>query len=543
MPFIRVQKLEKDERGRIVRGSAGLIDAVYVKGQKHHSRQSRREALGAVLWLADDRRSGIFLSPSRGLVAYDADRDEFTDADPGDERVKSYAGRHKVLRAPETHAVFGDVWWRLEGLRTTGLLPLLKETAGGSAQRYERLLCHTLWGTLRDGSHISCGDFTARSVTGTLLREVPAGTLDGDTAHYEFMGADHAKETFFINFVKLMKSRFPGFGDGCYVDSTPLPSDIENNPCNALSCHGTGSCSVQTRLAVVQDSVTGLPVWYSLITGNVLDFSTLSEIADDVYETLGVTLSSAVLDAGYVCAEVIKAFCGTDGKRLIARMPAKKGYPHRELWSKNREQLARGRNAFVRDGHSYHAVARDIKLFGCDVRACVYIDDTNADRLFAEWLGSEEGAASFADMKPSQKDWEAVRRGYFVLLSGMKLPPPVMLEFYFSRMSVESLFKDAKRLGMLPLRKWSAVTVKGKILQDMIDTIAVLLQRKSRIRNKELSETAIIGKLQSLICRCGSENISVDRPNRQVKSIFAGSGYKLPLTMSVSSVRKNLLLV
>lgn len=118
-----------------------------------------------------------------------------------------------------------------------------------------------------------------------------------------------------------------------------------------------------------------------------------------------------------------------------------------------------------------------------------------------------------------------------------------MLEFYFSRMSVESLFKDAKRLGMLPLRKWSAVTVKGKILQDMIDTIAVLLQRKSRIRNKELSETAIIGKLQSLICRCGSENISVDRPNRQVKSIFAGSGYKLPLTMSVSSVGKNLLLV
>ena len=33
MPFIRVQNLKKDEQGRIVRGSAGLIDAVYVKGQ------------------------------------------------------------------------------------------------------------------------------------------------------------------------------------------------------------------------------------------------------------------------------------------------------------------------------------------------------------------------------------------------------------------------------------------------------------------------------------------------------------------------------
>ena len=31
MPFIRVHNLKKDEQGRIVRGSAGLIDAVYVK--------------------------------------------------------------------------------------------------------------------------------------------------------------------------------------------------------------------------------------------------------------------------------------------------------------------------------------------------------------------------------------------------------------------------------------------------------------------------------------------------------------------------------
>ena len=49
MPFIRVQNLKKDEQGRIVRGSAGLIDAVYVKGQKQHSRQSRREVQGRVL--------------------------------------------------------------------------------------------------------------------------------------------------------------------------------------------------------------------------------------------------------------------------------------------------------------------------------------------------------------------------------------------------------------------------------------------------------------------------------------------------------------
>ena len=43
----------------------------------------------------------------------------------------------------------------------------------------------------------------------------------------------------------------------------------------------------------------------------------------------------------------------------------------------------------------------------------------------------------------------------------------------------------------------------------MIDTIVVLLQRNSRIRNKERSDNAIIGKLQSPICRYDSENIRI----------------------------------
>lgn len=539
MPFIRVQNLKKDEQGRIVRGSAGLIDAVYVKGQKQHSRQSRREVLGRVVWLAENKRSGIFLSPTRGLTEYDADKDEFSDADPEDNRVKSYAGKHELLRIPETHAVFGDVWWRIEGLKASGLLPLLKKTAQGSLQGYERLLCHTLWGTLRDGSHISCGDFTARSVTGTLFKDIAIGSLDGDTAHYSFMGSDLAKESFFKGFVALMKKSVPGFGDVSYVDSTPLPNDIENNPYNALCCHGTGSCAVQTRLAVVQDYVTGLPVWYSVIPGNVLDLSTLSDIADDVYDTLGVVVNSAVLDAGYVCSDVVKAFCGYEGKHLIARMPAKRGFPFRELWSKNKDELSRGRHAFVRDGHYYHAITRNIKLFDCGLHAYVYIDDTNAGKLFSEWQSTDEGAAAFAAEKPSEQDWETVRRGYFVLLSSDSCKPDDMLDRYFERMSIESMFKDLKRMGLLPLRKWSPLTVKGKILQDMIGLIAILMQRKT-CENKEVSESAVIGKLQSLICRTGGENISIDHPNKQVKEIFKNYGYKLPQTLSVSSVRKSL---
>ncbi|MDY4563440.1 MAG: hypothetical protein SPD85_07530 [Candidatus Cryptobacteroides sp.] len=38
---------------------------------KFHSRQIVRERLGKVVWPATDGKSGIFLSPQRGLVPYE----------------------------------------------------------------------------------------------------------------------------------------------------------------------------------------------------------------------------------------------------------------------------------------------------------------------------------------------------------------------------------------------------------------------------------------------------------------------------------------
>ena len=70
MAFIRVQKLVRDTEGNILSGSAAIKESQYVKdGGKFHSRQIVRERLGKVVWLAPDGKSGIFLSPQRGLVS------------------------------------------------------------------------------------------------------------------------------------------------------------------------------------------------------------------------------------------------------------------------------------------------------------------------------------------------------------------------------------------------------------------------------------------------------------------------------------------
>ena len=73
MAFIKAQKIVRDENGVITSGSAAIVDTVYIStGRKNHSKHKVREKLGKVLYLSEDRKSGIFMSPTRGLVEYNA---------------------------------------------------------------------------------------------------------------------------------------------------------------------------------------------------------------------------------------------------------------------------------------------------------------------------------------------------------------------------------------------------------------------------------------------------------------------------------------
>ncbi len=69
MSFIKAQKIVRNADGYIISGSAAIVDAVYVNtGQKSHSRHVVREKLGRVLFLSDDKKQGIFLPLTRGLI-------------------------------------------------------------------------------------------------------------------------------------------------------------------------------------------------------------------------------------------------------------------------------------------------------------------------------------------------------------------------------------------------------------------------------------------------------------------------------------------
>jgi len=148
MAFIKIQNLEVDKNGAVTRGTASIVDVLYVPGGKYHSKQQSRERLGKIISLSEDRKSGVFLSPTRGLVEYNSATDTFSSVEKEDQRVKN---RPEVLPQTEVHTIFGDSYLLLKFLEKAGLIPVLRSVFSKDSD-YERVLAHVVHGIMRDGS-------------------------------------------------------------------------------------------------------------------------------------------------------------------------------------------------------------------------------------------------------------------------------------------------------------------------------------------------------------------------------------------------------
>ncbi len=555
MPWIRIQGLKKDKAGRITAGTATIVDTEYVqsgKGAKQHSKQVTREKLGRPLALAEDRRSGIFRSQEFGIVAYDADTDVKEVLEMDDPRLE---GLIEAVRL-DVHTVFGDGYLFLSYLKNMGMIGVLRDVFPQKSE-FDRCIAHLYHGMMRNGGKDRCDHFVSKSFVSYTVPDILNSGLSSDTRFFDMMGDDSKRMAFFQAFVKLRRASNPEFGRCCYVDSTPLPNDIVDNPFNAFSSHGESGN--QCRLVLVADIGSGEPVWFKVIPGNVLDVNTLKNIADDVKLSLGVDICEYVLDAGYANEMLIREYSlggaertlirtnakgervesvvisddgelaerGIPDKTVVVKMPKRPGYGHMDMFESVKDLLNNGKYDFERGDHSYFGRRREVCLFGQRMYAYIYVDQQNALKAYRDYM--KDHREEFENMKDKEKTWRKYSGGFFVLLSNIRESPKQMLDRYFGRCYIETIFKTSKEyLQLLPLKKWDAKRVYGKMLTDMISTIVYLNMRKDLL-STELALTEIPTITQSLMCALGKDGmVRVDPPNAQVKKVYKVFGIRLP---------------
>ena len=480
---IKYRRIVRNDNNVIISGSATLVKNFYQPNPNgnrkgNHSRQEVVERLGKVLWIdPDDRMKGIFNSPKRGLVHYDLSLDLFTDVSPSDERL---AGTKVHISEPSIHTNFGNSYLFFSELSRTPFMSVLRKSFGENTSLYQKVLAHVAHDCLRNGAAIKCGDFLKRDVLSCILSDVSYSTLNCDSPYYQKMSDDTIKVRFFQTLLTEMRKENPEFGRGCYVDSTPLPGEAENNPFNALSNHGTGGAEMQSRLVLVLDIQTNIPLWFEIIPANVLDKSTLQSISADVKATLGVTIFMFALDAGYARKELFEAFNRNNSmaedengnlheRSVLVRMPAVNGYPHDELYVTCKPDIDNVDYVFDYEHHTFFGRRIEVNLFEQPEFAYVYVDKTQAEALIRNWR--EDNYDEWCGLTRSQKEWYQVKNGFFILIGNKEQTPRDALIDYRSRAHIESFFRDAKAyLKILPMAKWNKQTVTGKIFHDIIET-------------------------------------------------------------------------
>ena len=537
---IRFRNIKRNPENVIISGSASLVENTYRSNSegnrlKNHSQQVVIERLGKVVWADEDDKSiGIFDSPTRGLVYFDLNMDVFIPVNPSDERLKGT----KYQSQPErVHTSFGNTYLFLSEMEKTPFMKVIRK-AFPDKRFYKLLLAHLTHDCLKNGSFIKCGEFLSQNWLSYILTDIPTSTLDCDSSYFKELSDDNRKRAFFTTLVSELRKVKPEFGKACYVDSTPLPGEAENNPFNALSSHGSDGAVIQSRLVLILDIQTCIPIWFEIIPANVLDKSTILSITDDVKTTLDIEITMYDLDAGYARKELFDMFHRGNSTfvdendvvrehTVLVRMPATQGYQRDELYIQCKPNFYRGRFSFDYEHHTFFGERVEVNLFGNPEYAFVFVDKTQAESLLRGWR--EEHLEEWDAMTDSQQDWQMVKNGFFVLIGNKDQTPKEALVEYRGRAKIESFFRDGKAyLRILPLAKWNKETVKGKIFHDIIETIFYRAYRV-QVSGAEMSMSSLLVYMDSWEC-FKKENglLELKTPRTQVRELLEKLGYSVP---------------
>ena len=534
---IRYRNVKQDSNGIIISGSATLVENKYLRNAsgdryKNHTQQTVVERLGKVVWVDEnDNQRGIFDTPSRGLQFYDAKRDEFIPVDPTDDRL---SGTPYQQETAWIHVNFGNAFLFFNEMEKTPFMNVIRSTFTEPVL-YEKVLAHLAHDCLKNGSSIKCGEFLKSSMLSHVLKNIPVSTLDCDTSYFSTLANDNLKKDFFSKLIAEMRKTHPHFGRCCYADSTPLPGEAEDNPFNALSSHGTDGAVIQSRLVLLLDIQTCIPVWFEIIPSNVLDKSTILSITHDVKETLGLEIDVYDLDAGYARKELFQLFNLKNNTQIdengevrertvLVRMPDTKGYGRDELYIQCKPHFYTGRYSFDYEHHTFFGERVEIKLFDQSEYAFVFIDKTQAEALLRHWRINHQD--EWDALSDSEQDWYQVKDGFFVLIGNKNQPPKDTLIEYRSRARIELFFRDGKAyLRILPIAKWNKQTVTGKIFHDIIETIFYRSYRK-QVSVTGMTMSSLIVCLNGWeACKLSNGLLETKTPTTQVRDICEKLGY------------------
>ena len=487
--------------------------SIYTPCRINGKKSNEPEYLGRVI----DKGNGVFRSRKRGLFTYNL-ADGYGDARAGDYADQQTNTEKLILDFGNAHCLYSI-------LKTCGLYDIVRETLPKQEDTMMSLLGYRL---LSASSNRYAEDWWEGSYTRILF---PNAKLRSQriSEFYKLLGEEAVHRDFFRRHLR----RFCHSGQaGVLIDSTGMPNDI-HFPLTAINTHN-GVTNNETRLLLVVDRLSKMPLFFRYNAGNIVDVTTLrSTIAE--LEAFGVNIDYAIVDAGYYSAGNVRGLYGEDdgGKAIpfLTRLGTNLKL-YKQLASEHVDSLVNADHMLLQRNRIMSVKRVEVDLFGHLAYAYVSIDHARREYEISKYLRAALGSKDV-----SREEMNAVIRekGIFILISSEKIETEEVLPLYYTRQAVEQVFDVSKNnTDLLPLRIHSEETFKGHLLLSFISTVAFLMV------NQMLKDTAYNAEGAFLIlgnqkCKVFDDCVLPKEPNKKMNEIYKKLGIKSPISIPVSN--------
>ncbi|MBQ8706965.1 MAG: transposase [Succinivibrionaceae bacterium] len=467
-----------NESGTLVGVWPGTTE--YIDGKP---RKKGQIYLGKVI----NRERNIFWNRKQGYVAFDPKTQSFTqltreDVPFGQDEPDGSRRRTPVL------VDFGDSYFLSNYIEMTGYSRVINKISVVNRDTLYAMICYYV---LED---------RANSHAETWYRHNYASYLYPHANVYSqrisdllaTLGEPEQKRNFLLAHIEYVLSSTDR-DVSVLIDSTGMP-----NKCGLsitrYSNH-EGDVNIEFRMIALVQRSTGLPLFYEIIPGNVVDISTTTRIMQ-LAERYNCKVSYAIGDAGYCCPATMEKQI-LSGIDFMTRLNPTYDNFKNILVEHGRElddsaNLIRFKNRLVSVVKIETVIAKDANT-GAEQKGFFYLcKDHQSNASKKDHLMSSKVSRT---MKTEEIIEACERFGIFAIVSTKELSREDVLPEYYVRQDIEQYFDYGKNYArFLPVRQHNEKTLAGHMLLAFIATFIVVMI-KNRLNILDSTYTEIPGIL------------------------------------------------
>jgi transposase len=418
---------------------------------------------------------------------------------------------------------FGDAHCLYSALRICGLNDVICATLPKQADTLMSLLGYRL---LAGTSNRYAEDWWEGSYARILF---PNAKLRSQriSEFYKLLGDEAVHRDFFSRYLGMFCRDKQA---GVLIDSTGMPNDI-HFPLTAINTHN-GVTSNETRLLLVVDRKTKMPLFFRYNAGNIVDVTTLRTTIAEL-EVFGVCVDYAIVDAGYYSESNVRGLYGDDAGGNAIPFLTRIGSNltlYKQLSSEHIDDLLSARYLLMQRDRLLSVKRVEIDLFGHLAYAYVAIDHARRQEEIYKYAKSALGCK---DISHEEMNAAMKTKGIFILISSEKIETDEILPLYYTRQTVEQVFDVSKNnADLLPLRVHNEDTFRGHLLLSFIATVAFLSINQLLADTVYNAEGAFL-ILSNQKCKVFDDCILPKEPTKKMNEIYKKLGIKSPVSISV----------